>query len=162
MPRASRRQSWVIGLGCFARGTDHRLFGAVLEGILSPPMPDDSPILPSPEDSVVRRQDGSGFSASPLSPLRSNVFRAVWFASLASNFGGLIQSVGASWMMTSIANSANMVALVQASTTLPIMLFSLAAGAIADNYDRRKVMLAAQIFLLVVSVGLAASTYMGL
>ncbi len=125
-------------------------------------MPDDLPILPSPEDSVVRRQDGSGFSASPLSPLRSNVFRAVWLASLASNFGGLIQSVGASWMMTSIANSANMVALVQASTTLPIMLFSLPAGAIADNYDRRKVMLAAQIFLLVVSIGLAASTYMGL
>ena len=64
--------------------------------------------------------------------------------------------------MTSIANSANMVALVQASTTLPIMLFSLPAGAIADNYDRRKVMLAAQIFLLVVSIGLSASTYLGL
>jgi hypothetical protein len=40
-------------------------------------------------------------------------------------------------MMTSISPSAEMVALVQASTTLP-MLFSLAAGAIADNYDRRR------------------------
>ena len=34
------------------------------------------------------------------SPLRNPVFRAIWIASLCSNFGGLIQSVGASWMMT--------------------------------------------------------------
>ena len=47
-----------------------------------------------------------------------------------------------------------MVALVQASTTLPIMLFSLAAGAIADSFDRRRVMLVAQCFMLVVSVAL--------
>ncbi len=101
-------------------------------------------------------------SPSALTPFRHPVFRAVWIASLASNFGGLIQSVGASWMMTSIAPTADMVALVQASTTLPIMLFSLLAGAIADNFDRRRMMLAAQIFMLLVSAGLAACTYMGL
>ena len=100
-------------------------------------------------------------STSPLAPFRHDVFRAVWFASLASNFGGLIQSVGASWMMASISDSADMVALVQASTALPIMLFSLPAGAIADNYDRRGVMLVAQIFLCVVSVLLTAAAYLG-
>ena len=47
-------------------------------------------------------------------------------------------------MMTTITTSANMVALVQASTTLPIMVFSLAAGAIADSFNRRRVMLVAQ------------------
>src|SRR5262249_41655517 len=85
----------------------------------------------------------------------------VWFASLSSSFGALIQSVGASWMMTSIASSADLVALVQASTTLPIMLFSLAAGAIADNYDRRKVMLVSQLFMLAVSVALTLCAYLG-
>ena len=64
--------------------------------------------------------------------------------------------------MTSLAGSADLVSLVQASTTLPIMLFSLAAGAIADNYSRRTVMLAAQGFMLAVSVTLAASAYLGL
>ena len=64
--------------------------------------------------------------------------------------------------MTSIAGSADLVAMVQASTTLPIMLFSLAAGAIADNYDKRMVMLVAQAFMLTVSVGLAGCTYFGL
>jgi MFS family permease len=82
-------------------------------------------------------------------------------ASLASNFGGLIQSVGASWLMATIAGSAELVALVQASTTLPIMLFSLAAGAIADNYERRTVMLVAQLFMLVVSVVLTIFTSLG-
>ena len=100
--------------------------------------------------------------SSPFVPLRQPIFRAVWFASLASNFGGLVQAVGASWMMASISPSAEMVALVQASTTLPVMLFSLAAGAISDNYDRRRIMLTAQGFMLTVSVGLAAFTKLGL
>ena len=54
-----------------------------------------------------------------------------------------------------------MVALVQASTTLPIMLFSLAAGAFADNFNRRQVMLVAQGFMLVVSVSLTVAAWMG-
>ncbi|MBX9740057.1 MAG: MFS transporter [Beijerinckiaceae bacterium] len=94
--------------------------------------------------------------------MRHAAFRNVWLASLSSNFGGLIQSVGASWMMASIATSAGMVALVQTSTTLPIMIFSLAAGAIADNYDRRKVMIFAQLFMLAMSVVLTATAFMGL
>jgi len=100
-------------------------------------------------------------TATTLSPLRNRVFRAVWLASMASNFGGMIQSVGASWMMTSIAGSAEMVALVQASITLPIMLLSLLSGALADTLDRRRMMLAAQIFMLLVSLALAAAAWAG-
>jgi MFS family permease len=97
----------------------------------------------------------------PASPFRLALFRAVWISSLCSNFGGLIQSVGASWMMTSLGASPQMIALVQASTSLPIMLLSLWAGAVADNLDRRRVMLAAQGFMLVVSAILALGTWLG-
>jgi MFS family permease len=97
----------------------------------------------------------------PASPFRLALFRAVWISSLCSNFGGLIQSVGASWMMTGLGASPQMIALVQASTSLPIMLLSLWAGAIADNLDRRRVLLAAQSFMLVVSAILAIGTWMG-
>jgi predicted MFS family arabinose efflux permease len=100
--------------------------------------------------------------ASALAPLRHPVFRAVWLASLASSFGGLIQSVGASWMMTTLSPSADMVALVQASVTLPIMCLALLAGAVADSLDRRRVMLVSQTFMLAVSVGLAATAWAGL
>ncbi len=97
----------------------------------------------------------------PLAPFKHATFRSVWFASLASNLGSLIQTVGAAWMMTVITTSADMVALVQASTALPVMLFSLISGAIADNFDRRRVMLAAQSFMLVVSIALALTAYAG-
>lgn len=98
---------------------------------------------------------------SVLRPFRHPIFRAVWLASMASNFGGLIQSVGASWLMTSLVASPTMVALVQASATLPIMLLALLAGAVADNLDRRRVMLAAQSFMLAVSVLLALTSWAG-
>lgn len=94
-------------------------------------------------------------------PLTFPIFRAVWIASMVSNFGGLIQAVGASWMMTGLGASPQMIALVQTSTSLPIMLLSLWAGAVADNVDRRKVMLAAQSFMLVVSLILAAAAWAG-
>ncbi|QOY61803.1 MFS transporter [Lysobacter sp. H21R4] len=98
---------------------------------------------------------------SALSPLRYPVFRGVWAASTVSNLGVLIQSVGASWLMIAIAPSADMVALVLASVYLPITLFSLVAGAVADNLDRRKVMLAAQGFMLIVSATLAGFAWSG-
>ncbi|MFK4825882.1 MFS transporter [Paenochrobactrum sp. BZR 588] len=100
--------------------------------------------------------------ASPLAPFQHKTFRALWSATLVSNLGGLIQAVGAGWMMTTIATSQDMVALVQASTTLPVMVFSLAAGALADNYDRRRIMLTAQSLMLLVSLALAIFAYFNL
>ncbi|MEX2122933.1 MAG: MFS transporter [Woeseia sp.] len=104
----------------------------------------------------------TGTQTSALSPFRHAIFRDVWFANLASQFGGLIQAVGAAWMMLSIAASAEMVTLVQASTTLPIVIFALVSGAFADSFDRRKIMIAAQVFMLVVSMVLAACAWYGL
>ncbi len=99
---------------------------------------------------------------SAFSPFRYPVFRAIWIANLFSNLGATIQSVAAAWLMTELTTSNQMIALVQASTTLPIMLFGLVAGAIADNFDRRRVMLAAQVGMLVTSSALAALAYLGM
>ena len=86
-----------------------------------------------------------------FTPFHNRIFLSIWIASLVSNFGSLIQGVGASWLMTTMSTSASMVTLVTASTSLPIVLFSLAAGASADVWDRRLVMLAAQTLMLLVS-----------
>lgn len=94
-----------------------------------------------------------------LAVFRNQTFRMLWVATLASNFGGLVQSVGAAWMMSDLTHSPSMVALVQTSITLPIMVFSLAAGVFADNFDRRRIMLVAQGFMLVVSFALAFLAY---
>ncbi|RYY25260.1 MAG: MFS transporter [Sphingomonadales bacterium] len=99
--------------------------------------------------------------AVPDSPFRIPLFRAIWLASLASNFGGLIQSVGASWTMTSMGASPQLIALVQTSVALPIVLLSLWAGAVADNLDRRRVMLGAQCFMLITSATLSFAAWSG-
>jgi MFS family permease len=82
-------------------------------------------------------------------------------ANLFSNIGSMVQSVGAAWLMTELTTSHLMVALVQASATIPILLLGVFAGAIADNFDRRRVMLAAQTGMLVVSGVLAALSWSG-
>jgi MFS family permease len=96
---------------------------------------------------------------APLAPFRHPAFRAIWTANLFSNIGAMIQSVGAAWLMTELTPSHLLIALVQASATIPIMLLGLFAGAIADNHDRRKVMLAAQCGMLAVSALLAVLTF---
>lgn len=102
-------------------------------------------------------EDQTQASASPWD---YPIFRSVWATSVASNFGGQIQSVGAAWLMVLLASSQQLVALVQASIALPILLLALPSGAIADNLDRRHVMLAAQTLMLLVSAVLAVFAWM--
>jgi MFS family permease len=101
-------------------------------------------------------------ASSAFAPFRHSIFRSVWVATLASSFGGMIQGVGAAWMMVALGASAQMVTLVQASITLPIVMLALVAGALADAFDRRKLMLMAQAFMLVASIILAIFAYRGL
>lgn len=95
-----------------------------------------------------------------LAPFRYPAFRAIWIANLASNMGSMIQSVAAAWLMTELTNSHLLIALVQAGATIPILLLGIFAGAIADNFDRRRVMLAAQTGMLIVSAALTLTTYL--
>ena len=59
-----------------------------------------------------------------------------------------MQNVGAAWLMTSIAPTATMVALVQTATSLPVLFFGLPAGVIADLVDRRRLLLITQTWML--------------
>src|SRR3546814_16559069 len=72
-----------------------------------------------------------------------------------------MQTVGASWMMASLTDSPQLIALVQSSTALPIVFLSLWAGAVADNLDRRRIMLSAQLLMLAVSIALTIYAFNG-
>jgi MFS family permease len=96
--------------------------------------------------------------ASAWNPLREPLFRAIWIASVASNIGTWMQNVGAAWLMTSLAPSPTMVALVQAATSLPVFLIGLPAGAIADLVDRRRLLLATQAWMLAAAAMLGVLT----
>lgn len=95
-------------------------------------------------------------------PLRYPIFRRIWLASLLSNLGILIQAVGAAWSMTQMTSSADQVALVQTALMLPVMLFSMPAGAIADMHDRRIVALVSLSIALAGATALTALAWLDL
>ncbi|NHF74153.1 MFS transporter [Paracoccus xiamenensis] len=100
-------------------------------------------------------------SGSTFAPFRHSAFRTLWTATLVSNFGGLVQAVSAAWLMTQLTSNATLIALVQASNTLPIMLFALVSGALADIFDRRQIMMAAIGFMALMSTLLAFVAWSG-
>jgi MFS family permease len=100
--------------------------------------------------------------AVAIAPLRHPAFRALWIANLAGNTGLWIQNTGAGWLMTSLAPSPVMVSLVQAATMLPVFLFALPGGALADILDRRLTLIAAQIWIVAAGIVLAALAAVGL
>jgi MFS family permease len=101
-------------------------------------------------------------TASPtFAPFGLKLFRAIWIASLLSNFGLLIQGVAAAWAMTVLAGRADRVALVQTAMMLPIMLLALQAGALADMFDRRLIGLVATALSMLSAALLTVVAYAG-
>jgi MFS family permease len=99
--------------------------------------------------------------SATLAPFEHRAFALFWWASLASSFGSMIQTVGASWLMATIAPSPNQVALVQTANALPYFFLSLFAGALADTRDRRSIMLVSQVLALLASAALAVVAVAG-
>src|ERR1700688_3078109 len=103
-------------------------------------------------------------AGSPWSPFRYPIFAVMWTATVVSNVGGWMSSAASGWLMTSLNPDPLVVSLVQVATTLPLFLFAVPAGALADILDRRKfliggelaVMLVCAIFAAIVWVDLAA------
>lgn len=95
------------------------------------------------------------------SPLRHAPFRVFYAGAIGAALGYTMQTTVAAWLMATLTPSAVMVALVQTASTAPALLFGLFAGAMADIVDRRKLILATQVVLLVASALLGAASIAG-
>ena len=98
---------------------------------------------------------------SAWSPLRQPLFRSIWIATVVSNVGTWMQSVGVAWLMTSLTPSPLLVALMQTAASLPIFILGLPAGTLADLLDRRKLLLATEAWMLLVALTLGILTLTG-
>src|SRR5690349_19862899 len=94
-------------------------------------------------------------------PLRHVRFRRFYLGSIGTALGYTMQATIAAWLMATLTSSALLVALVQTASTLPSLLFGLAAGALADIVDRRRLLIVAQILLLAATAVLASATLAG-
>ncbi len=101
---------------------------------------------------VVARADES----SSLAPFRDRAFAVLWTATVVSNIGTWMQRAAAGWLMTSLDPAPFSVSLVQVASSLPMFLFALPAGALADVVDRRRLLIFVQVMVtaLVAAFGL--------
>ena len=98
---------------------------------------------------------------SAWGPLRQHLFRSLWIAAVASNIGTWVEDVGEAWLMTSLTKSTILISLLQTAESLPIFLLVLPAGAFADIMDRRRLLIFAQIWMLIVAATLGMMTIAG-
>jgi predicted MFS family arabinose efflux permease len=71
-------------------------------------------------------------------------FRLMWFGACTSSIGTWMQIVAQSWLVYRLSHSAFLLALDQFLGGIPIFLFSLIGGVVADRVERRKILLASQ------------------
>jgi MFS family permease len=85
----------------------------------------------------------------------SPAFRTLWSAQFISNIGSWMQTVAAQWVMVSLTSSAVLVSAIGAVGSLPVLLLAIPAGALGDLVDRRKLIVATQIVMLIAAAALA-------
>lgn len=71
-------------------------------------------------------------------------FRLMWFGACMSSIGTWMQIVAQSWLIYRLSHSAFLLALDQFLGGIPIFLFSLIGGVVADRAERRKILLGSQ------------------
>ena len=99
---------------------------------------------------------------SGFEPLKSPLFRNLWIASTVSNLGGWMQDTAGTWLMTVLTTSPLLIALMQTAASLPVVLLGLFAGATADIFDRRRLLLFWQTWMLAAVALLSLLTFLNI
>jgi MFS family permease len=107
------------------------------------------------------QQRADGVHPSTWAPLRNRVFRALFIAQFVSNIGTWMQLVAAQWFLVESHSSDVVVALVQTAGLGPTLVLGLFAGALADLFDQRRLLIVLQSYAVLVTLALSVVTYLG-
>jgi MFS family permease len=110
---------------------------------------------------ATEKKPRTGGSSSLWRPLRVSTFRNLLLADVVSDIGAFMQNVGAAWLMVSLGAGPIYVALTQTASSLPYLLLALPAGSAGDIFDRRKLVLATESWMMGVALLLAGLTIAG-
>lgn len=100
-------------------------------------------------------------AGSAWQPFRRPVFRALWAATLVANTGTWMYNAAAGWLMTSYNSDPLIVSLVQVATSVPMFLFAMPAGALADIIDKRRFVVFLEILTALASFSFALLVTLG-
>lgn len=89
-------------------------------------------------------------------------FRLLWFGQLVSQIGTQMQMVAINWHIYNLTHSAVMLGLTGLMRVVPIIIFSLFGGVVADAHDRRRLMIVTQTAMMVFAAILGLATDFGL
>src|SRR5438477_3854654 len=92
----------------------------------------------------------------PYHALQHRDFRRMWAAQLVSLTGSQMQVVAINWHVYLLTRSPLALGFVGLTRVIPIVVFSLWGGVVADRYDRRRVMITTQLAMTAVALALAA------
>src|ERR1700742_3238213 len=102
---------------------------------------------------------GKPAKRSGFEPLGIPLFRDLWLASIVSNVGSWMQDTAGTWLMTVLTPSPLLIALMQTAASLPVVVLGLLAGATADIFDRRRLLLFWQAWMLAAVALLSLLTF---
>lgn len=97
-----------------------------------------------------------------FSALSFRDFRLFWFGQLISLSGTWMQSVAQGWLVYSLTKSPFYLGLVAAANSLPILLFTLIGGVMADRFPKRNLLLITQGLSIIPAILLGVLTSMGI
>jgi MFS family permease len=96
-----------------------------------------------------------------LASLRYRDFRLLWFGQLVSMSGTQMQRVAIAWHIYLLTHDPIALGLIGVFRVLPVLIFSLIGGVVADAQDRRRVLLFTQTAMMLSAALLAVITFMG-
>jgi MFS family permease len=88
-------------------------------------------------------------------------FRILWFGAFASTIGTWMQKVAQSWLVLDLTKSSFYLGLDDFLGQLPILLFTIVGGVVADRHDRRRLLISSQYVQMTTAFALAALVWYG-
>ena len=134
-----------------------------------PPLTDD-PALPR-ADAVAGLAQGVVTDAAETTvielpriaqALRNRDFRLFWAGNFLSNIGTWMQNVAQGWLVLKLTNSPFWLGVVGFASTIPILLFALIGGVIADHFNKRKLLIVTQSAMMVFAFAMAVLAYLNI
>jgi predicted MFS family arabinose efflux permease len=96
------------------------------------------------------------------SPFRHRAFTVIWIATVVANIGGWMYGVASGWLMTSLDPNPFIVSMVQVANSLPMFLFAIPAGALADIVNQRRFLIVCEAAITIASAAFAALVWLHL
>jgi MFS family permease len=94
--------------------------------------------------------------------LRNPAFRRLWIATVISGTWVAAHNEAATWMMNLLTGSPVLISLMATVASLPFLLFTLPAGVLADKMNRQKLVCGINVWLAVMTAGLAGLAWLHL